>query len=27
MDYGTAIATVREASHQLSRFVGDLYES
>jgi transcriptional regulator of heat shock response len=27
MDYGTAIATVREASHQLSRFVGDLYDA
>jgi heat-inducible transcriptional repressor len=27
MDYGTAIATEREASHQLSRFVGDLYDA
>jgi heat-inducible transcriptional repressor len=26
MDYGTAIATVREAAHQLSRFVEDVYE-
>ena len=26
MDYGTAISTVREASHQLSRFVADVYE-
>jgi heat-inducible transcriptional repressor len=26
MDYGTAIATVREAAHQLSRFVADVYE-
>lgn len=27
MDYGTAIATVREASRQLSRFVSDVYET
>jgi heat-inducible transcriptional repressor len=26
MDYGVAISTVREAAHQLSRFVGDVYE-
>jgi len=26
MDYGSAIATVREAAHQLSRFVEDVYE-
>ena len=26
MDYGTAISTVREAAHQLSRFVADVYE-
>ena len=26
MDYGVAIATVREAAHQLSRFVEDVYE-
>ncbi len=26
MDYGVAIATVREASRQLSRFVSDVYD-
>jgi heat-inducible transcriptional repressor len=26
MDYGAAIGTVREAAHQLSRFVADVYE-
>jgi heat-inducible transcriptional repressor len=26
MDYGVAISTVREAAHQLSRFVADVYE-
>jgi heat-inducible transcriptional repressor len=26
MDYGQAIMTVREAAHQLSRFVEDIYE-
>jgi heat-inducible transcriptional repressor len=26
MDYGAAISTVREAAHQLSRFVADVYE-
>jgi heat-inducible transcriptional repressor len=26
MDYGQAIVTVREAAHQLSRFVEDIYE-
>ena len=26
MDYGTAISTVRETAHQLSRFVADVYE-
>lgn len=27
MDYGVAIGTVREAAHQLSRFVADVYEA
>jgi heat-inducible transcriptional repressor len=27
MDYGQAIVTVREAAHQLSRFVEDIYEA
>jgi len=26
MDYGVAIATVREAANPLSRFVADVYE-
>jgi heat-inducible transcriptional repressor len=26
MDYGLAIGTVREAAHQLSRFIEDVYE-
>jgi heat-inducible transcriptional repressor len=26
MDYGRAIASVRAAAHELSRFVGELYE-
>jgi heat-inducible transcriptional repressor len=26
MDYGQAIVTVREAAHQLSRFVEEIYE-
>jgi heat-inducible transcriptional repressor len=26
MDYGVAIASVREAAHQLSRFVADVYD-
>jgi heat-inducible transcriptional repressor len=27
MDYAQAIVTVREAAHQLSRFVEDIYEA